>query len=1275
MNYHFTPSPHPPPTGDEVNLFSLFDFLSCAEAMVLMSPAANVFKDGSNIINFVQHCCVSAYNVTRDPYWTMPTPVWHQVLYQGGHDDICQAVLLTMSEDERRSPMTGRVLMSHLFPNYDMKDYLNKKRLNNLFSDLCRPDRGGHVDIQLRTGDWVMAVKFMGFVYRVLESLCYVRTTSISIHDCMYESELDERDTADVASLRRQIARLQTKRDELSVVKLDRGASTAVVTSRLIDRIEDRICQHLDQIRDIYGDHAFNDLANRDSRSCLLEVIDSGGKGNASHITQNAGCVGQQLNNTSDRPSVGTTHITEDKAELLGFVQESFSDGLSSLGFFHHLTASRVGLTATAVATSETGYAHRRVSKCLEDLRVAFDGSVRDAAGRVLLNHFGFDTTHLTLCRIRFITMTAEEVVEAYRCPDMDGVREVQNIMDLRQQLYDHKHRFTRTFVAFDFEKLPKLLMRDREAVQHVAGIHAGTVTPVPVTYRDIRRRVAETWVDMVENFNVPCDLHTKSVYFDRMSTRTLVDTVGVCTKTLLERALSIVRDSLTSQVVVAGHPVGQIASQAFSAPLTQLQLNRFHVSGQKTSLVSGVVRVKELLNLAQSLKTPSVTVFIKPTHRHLFEGLDLVQLRICDIVTGFVDRYFEGFVPPPEDANDDDDDDAAAATGTVVCTLTVDKHTMIDRKLSPRVLSTYLFEAAGIKRTTASQCRVYHADIHDDTWWVTMTTPPSPQIYGSSVKSTDLMSSVLYHYLHSSDVIIKGVKGIVDFYTSDVEHHVVEDGTMTRVKTKTVTTLGTNLAAILSVPGIDIRRTVSNDIREIYKVFGIDAACIALEESLVDVMLASKASVSRKHIRLIAMTMCVTGEPYALTFSGRLHAHTSPLKLALFERSLDCFVSAAVSGHSDTLDGVSEAILSGQMVKLGTNYNIECIADNRAAGEQHHETRSVVPKVCMSDLDEVMSRVPSIDTELNNHDSGARGVSGARRRKSRQGGGTTVADTLTRFKLDEKAKKEVKAAADEQRRLVDAGKRTAAKGRKRKRSTRRAERSSRRQSKAEARARKQQRLENALVGKKLRQQVIDARRRLKEAKEQAKRQEMQARLLVKRTATHARRAARAALVAQRRLNKHQRAHPLKKSKARDTTAAAKRREQQQQVRKQRLAERKAAREERLRRAAQNNLKLLTAVPDTTIAIDLDSASSTSDSSSSDDDSSSNDAVPTPAAVPVTLTGVSGGVYVFGVRADAFRPTSPVPTVSGVTSSNEDSDSDVEIGTCAAFRPSSPPGQ
>lgn len=86
-------------------------------------------------------------------------------------------------------------------------------------------------------------------------------------------------------------------------------------------------------------------------------------------------------------------HFAKDDygVESRGFVENSYLKGLTPQEFFFHAMGGREGLIDTAVKTSETGYIQRRLVKAMEDVMVAYDGTVRNCRGEVIEFLYGED--------------------------------------------------------------------------------------------------------------------------------------------------------------------------------------------------------------------------------------------------------------------------------------------------------------------------------------------------------------------------------------------------------------------------------------------------------------------------------------------------------------------------------------------------------------------------------------------------------------------------------------------------------------------------------------------------------------------------------------------------------------------------------------------------------------------------------------------------------------------------------------------------------------------
>jgi len=131
--------------------------------------------------------------------------------------------------------------------------------------------------------------------------------------------------------------------------------------------------------------------------------------------------------------------------------------------------------------------------------------------------------------------------------------------------------------------------------------------------------------------------------------------------------------------------------------------------------------------------------------------------------------------------------------------------------------------------------------------------------------------------------------------------------------------TEGSALKKVLKVDGVDSRRTTTNNINEISDVLGIEAARNAIIEEMASTLDEQGLDVDPRHITLIADTMTMDGEVKQIGRHGIAGEKASVLSRAAFEVTVDNLLEAAMHGETDALKGVTENVIVGQPIKLGT--------------------------------------------------------------------------------------------------------------------------------------------------------------------------------------------------------------------------------------------------------------------------------------------------------------------------------------------------------------------
>jgi DNA-directed RNA polymerase II subunit RPB1 len=73
------------------------------------------------------------------------------------------------------------------------------------------------------------------------------------------------------------------------------------------------------------------------------------------------------------------------------------------------------------------------------------------------------------------------------------------------------------------------------------------------------------------------------------------------------------VKSRFEQAIVNPGEMVGPIAAQSLGEPATQMTLNTFHNAGISSKNVTlGVPRLKEIINVAKNIKTPSLKIYLQ---------------------------------------------------------------------------------------------------------------------------------------------------------------------------------------------------------------------------------------------------------------------------------------------------------------------------------------------------------------------------------------------------------------------------------------------------------------------------------------------------------------------------------------------------------------------------------------------------------------------------------------------------------------------------------------
>ena len=160
-------------------------------------------------------------------------------------------------------------------------------------------------------------------------------------------------------------------------------------------------------------------------------------------------------------------------------------------------------------------------------------------------------------------------------------------------------------------------------------------------------------------------------------------------------------------------------------------------------------------------------------------------------------------------------------------------------------------------------------------------------------------------------NVIVQGIPSVNRAVINETD----EDGK----QTYNLLVEGYGLQDVMGSPGIDGRQTWTNHVLEVESVLGIEAARTKISSEISYIMNAYGIGIDSRHMLLLSDVMTFKGEVLGITRFGVSKMRESVLMLASFEKTTDHLFDAAVRCRTDKVEGVSECIIMGMPIPVGS--------------------------------------------------------------------------------------------------------------------------------------------------------------------------------------------------------------------------------------------------------------------------------------------------------------------------------------------------------------------
>ena len=941
--------------GDEMNIFVPQSVYTMVELKTICHVPTQIITPQANkpVIGAIMDTVVGASHITLEDtkisFSELQNILGNIESYQGNFN-------LTPVDPDRRL-YSGRDVMSMILPKINYTKSADEKvQINNgqWTSGLAKKDvigasSGSLIHIIANDIGVYDSGKFLNEVQRVANTHLLNTGFSVSLGDCIM--------TPDQKNHIKSILS-KAKADVNNLIQMTHAKAKSSKTIQLKDEYENKIFGILNKARDDGGKFAKENLKQLNGLNFMVNI---GSKGNYINICQITSCVGQQgINDKMKQTRVpyGLEFRTaphfekfDDGPESRGFISRSYVEGLKPHEMFFHMMAGREGLIDTAVKTSETGYIQRRLIKAMEDVKVHYDGTVRNEVGTIIQFVYGsdgFDGKSIERQYISHILMTSTAFQNKYKWKRTElknmsaevKSRESQKVLDqeYKQMVKIQKH-FMKT-VDEDFVYLPiniNRIIQQSKKKYSIPKDNVSDLNPIMII-KSIETLISNLKI-LYDDDEVVKHVNKESLKMNRYNLKSnLASKKIILDDKLSEEAfkwvLRKVEEKFYKAVIHPGEMCGPIAAQSIGERTTQLTLNTFHSSGvsSKTKVNQGVPRLREIISATKNPKTPSMTIFLekefknkKDTAKEILNKIQYVNL--MNFVTS-VEIWYD---PNPRESVIEKDsrflkfyytfDNIDMSTlSPWTLRIEVDHQKLYDKQVDMYFLyqkiSKYFGEGYHViySDDNADTLVFYLRKIHTN--MDLKNGKDDNEVYFTMGEFDVLkrMSGTL------ENIIVMGVKDVDKVFMR--EHKTMrykKDGTKDYRAEYVLDTVGSNLRSVLNLPNINPKKTVSNQIHEVYQYLGIEAARNLILREINGVLKSSGIYLNQKHLYLLCDIMTNKGHINTIDRHGMNKSDTGPLARCSFEETDDQLTKAAIFNQKDTMSSIASSLIMGQIGNFGT--------------------------------------------------------------------------------------------------------------------------------------------------------------------------------------------------------------------------------------------------------------------------------------------------------------------------------------------------------------------
>jgi DNA-directed RNA polymerase subunit A" len=328
------------------------------------------------------------------------------------------------------------------------------------------------------------------------------------------------------------------------------------------------------------------------------------------------------------------------------------------------------------------------------------------------------------------------------------------------------------------------------------------------------------------------------------------------------EKLIEEVRRVYLNSRFEPGEAIGILAAQSISEPATQLTMRTYHLAGAAGIKVTfGLPRLVEIFDAKRNIETPMMTIYLKKEYNNK-ENAEKLAYKIVERRVLDLSKYIS--IDVGENCINIELEDKRKVEKVEKCI-----KAFLSKNFEVKIKEDYIIIYAKSKNIQFSDLQKLKEEV--------------------------------------SNIVVEGIEGVTAAIIRKEDDNWI------------IQTVGSNLKEVLKFDEVDENKTISNDIYEIYDIFGIEAARNVIIKEAYKTMQEQGLNVDIRYLLLLADVMTWSGEISSIGRYGVAGAKASVLARAAFEETIKHLIRASIRNEEDEFKGLFENVMVGQPAPVGT--------------------------------------------------------------------------------------------------------------------------------------------------------------------------------------------------------------------------------------------------------------------------------------------------------------------------------------------------------------------